>query len=238
MRKFNTGFSVLELMMVMVIGVAVATLSWTVYRSARVEMKVNQQADLFRYLMTSADSITMTSNGYQIPNGTSTTPITASAIINLTGTQNMFPAGSSGIGSTIYGPLGQVTVSTDSSAGSINDLFVVSTALLPSKECLGLVIKMAPGIYDIRVNNNLVKLTPEPANGALGRSDAEPAQVATLCANATNTVVVRKLKSINFAAMRHDGFGSFTGNEETVITPLYNRTEAAMSAREAAQSAL
>lgn len=238
MRKFNTGFSVLELMLVMVIGVAVAALSWTVYRSARVEMKVNQQADLFRYLIKSADSITMTRNDYQIPNGASATPITASAIINLTGTQNMFPAGSSGSGSTIYGPLGQVTISTASSAGSANDLFVVSTAQVPQKECNGLVIKMAPGIYDIRVNNNLVKLTPEPVNGALGRSDAEPSQVANLCANNTNTVMVRKLKSINYAAMRHDGFGSFTGNEQTVITPLYNRTEAAMSAREAAQSAL
>lgn len=238
MRKLNNGFSILELMMVLVVGVFVATLSWTMYRSARAEMKVNQQADLFRYIVASADSITMTRDDYQIPNGGGATAINAGAIASLTGTQNMFPTGSIGNASGIYGPLGQVTVSTASSAGSANDLLVLSTAQIPPKECVGLVIRMAPGIYDMRVNNNLVKLTPEPENGALGRSDAEPAQVARLCDNSSNTVSVRKLKSINFAAMRHDGFGAFTGNEATVITPLYNRMEAAMTAREAAQSSL
>lgn len=238
MRKFNMGFSILELMLVMAIGVAITTLSWNAYRSSRAEVKVSQQADLFRYLIASADSVTMTRNDYQVPNGSGATPITAASIINLTGTQNMFPVGSSGSGGVIYGPLGQVTVSTASTAGSANDLFVVSTAQVPTKECISLVIKMAPGIYDIRVNNSLVKLTPEPINGALGRSDADPAQVSTLCTPTTNTVAVRKLKSINFAAMRHDGFNAFTGEEEAIITPLYNRTEAAMTAREAAQSSL
>lgn len=238
MRKLNNGFSILELMMVLVVGVFVATLSWTMYRSARAEMRVNQHADLFRYIVASADSITMTRDDYQIPNGGGATAISAGAIASLTGTQNMFPTGSIGNASGIYGPLGQVTVSTASSAGSANDLLVLSTAQIPAKECIGLVIRMAPGIYDMRVNNNLVKLTPEPGNGALGRSDAEPAQVATLCNSSSNTVSVRKLKSINFAAMRHDGFGAFTGNEATVITPLYNRMEAAMTAREAAQSSL
>lgn len=238
MRKLNVGFTVLELMMVMAIGVFVATLSWTVYRSARADTRVNQHADLLRYVVASADSVTMTRNDYQIPNGSGATPITAAAIVALTGTQNMFPSGSTGSTAGIYGPLGQVAVTTASSAGSANDLLVLTTTQVPARECSRLVVRMAPGVYDMRINNSLVRLTPAPENGSLGRSDAEGGQVATLCGNGNNTVTIRKLKYINFAAMRHDGFGEFTGDEEAVITPLYNRMEAAMAAREAAQSAL
>jgi len=238
MRNKNKGFSILELMMVMVVAIGVAALVWTGYSSTRSETKVRQQMDLIRYVIASADSITMTRSDYLIPSSSGTTPLDTAAIIGLTGTQNILPPGASAGGGVLYGPVGQVSVGTSSSVGSANDLVSVSIPGVPRKECIALVIKAVPGVYDIRVNNQLVGLYPAPSNGAQGRSDADPAQVQQVCNAATNTVVIRKLKNINFAALRHDGFDLFTGNEETVITPLYNRTEAAIAAREAAQNSL
>lgn len=235
----QSGFTLLELMLAFAVGLMITVMVFVGYKSAKSDTDVRQQIDLLRYVISVADSLTMSRNDYLLPNGAGTTPLSASAITDLQSSENNLPIGSSGSGGQLWGPVGQVQVSTTSSTGAAQDLLTLTMTGVPTKSCIAIVGRMADGIYDIKVNDSLVKLSPAPDIASQGRSEADIGQATGLCAASdSSTVVLRKLKDINYSSFRHDVFSTLSPAEAAAITPLYTRTEAALAAREAAQAAL
>lgn len=134
---------------------------------------------------------------------------------------------------------GTFTISTNNSVSGTNDLIVFSLSQIPHDSCVSIMNALAPVQYDTTVNGTLVGLSP-PANAANnGRYTLNMNQALGLCQTSNNTMVFRLLKPLNFLQMRNYPLaGTMTAQESAWITPQYNRVQAAMAAREAAQVAI
>lgn len=248
MRKVSlqSGFSLLELMLALGIGALVMAVAFAAYDGRRNDAEVSLLDADVSSLVYKANMAYMGSGQYSL--GNVTTLINATRLNDASGG---LPSGSfipdatmtSGF-RNVWG--GQASISAVSSnASTTRDLLQISLANIPPKVCIDIVARIAPRMYDTRVDGTLVGLSPAKTAQSQGRYGIRVAQVAPLCASATNTIVFRYLKPLNYSLFRSLPVSkTFTpgktpqSDEATAIQANYTRIENAMTARETAQLAI
>lgn len=244
------AFTLLELMMTAVIGMLIMASVYYVYSATNRDATAREAASLVSFLNNTADQATAASSSYTITNAAgASNPIGVGDVINaFANLQGNVPIGSDDTGAAIISPYGQaVTISVTSSAGTANDLFTIDMPNVPKNACLQVMERVlgATSVYDMYVNGALVPLDPPPTKDASGnvvapgRINVRMDLAAPMCVGAAyDTIRFRKIKDINFTTLRRQQLGStLSATEAAFIDPLYARTTAAMTAREAAQAA-
>lgn len=141
---------------------------------------------------------------------------------------------------------GQFAVGAASTDGGITqDLLTITLSDINPDVCIDLVGRLAPRMYDTRVNGSVVGLQPARTPLAQGRNHIRVEQAVSLCGNGNSQVLFRYLKPLDYSIFRSlPVTTTFTpGNTpdsdaETAIVANYNRIEAALNARETAQLAI
>lgn len=242
--KKNLGFSLLELMMSLTIGMLIMATAYSVYRSAKNDQLVKETYDIAIDLFQAAQDVTMTKTVFEIDNvGGGTHDVSVGDLVNARGGIEEFPKGIVLVNTSTLGHRfgGNITISSESSNGTDKDLLALEFAGIPKGQCLQFVAKLGSSpVYDIFVNDNLVGLAPEATASSIGRSEVRYDQASQLCSEESlATIKVRQLKEIHYSKMRAGPYGSsMTPEEDAIITPLYNRQENALLSREAAQLAI
>ena len=245
-RLRQSGFSLIELLLALGIGVLVMAAVYAAYDGRRTDAEVAVlDADLDA-LVQKADMAYASSGQYAVIAG-SAVPVNAQRLNDVAGglPSAFIPDASMSSGyRTFWG--GQATVGAASTNGGVTlDLLTVTLAGIPSTACLDLVGRMAPRMYDTRVNGTLVGLTPARTSANQGRFSIRVEQAAPLCSGDSNTVLFRHLKPLDYNAFRsHPAGKNFEpgvdaqSDEATAIQANYTRVEAALAARETAQLAI
>ena len=244
MSSFRTmrGFSLIELMLSMTIAIFITVAVYWGYSVMRDDQRVQETYALIDLLINDAAMASFSSSDFQVRDASGNpTALNNAAVLAIRANESEYPSGTSFDGDLIYHPFdGTVTISTNSTDGSTQDLIRVDVENVPTKACLRLLSKFSGAMYDMYVNDNLVGLAPEATEGSVGRSELRPEQAAPLC-NEDSRVEVsfRKLKDINFSEMRVKPIGNvLNADEQAKIQPIYDRYQNAMDDREAAQLAL
>ena len=245
-RPAQFGFSLVELLLALGIGVLVMAVAFMAYDTRRSDAEVNVLDADIDALIYKANMAYSNSNQY-VQTAGSPDPITAQGLNDAVGgLPNAFIPDSgvpSGF-SHFWG--GEVVLGAASSnGGAILDLFTITLFSIPPEVCIDLVGRLAPRMYDTQVDGGLVGLQPARTAARQGRNAIRVEQVAPLCAGNENDIVFRYLKPLNYSMFRSlPVTPSFTSgetpgsDEETAILGNFNRIEAAINAREAAQIVL
>ena len=230
--------------MSLAIGMLIAGTAYTIYRSAKNDQLVKQTYDIGDTIFQDAQDITSTENVFVIDNvGGGSHDVTVGDLVNAKGGIENFPKGTILVDTATLGhPFGgDILVTAESTNGTDKDLIALEFTEIPDGQCLHFLSKMsASSVYDMYVNGNLVGLTPAATASSIGRDQVRMDQASALCDEENYVdIKVRKLKEIRYNKMRAGPYGSsMSTGESAVITPLFNRQEAALTAREAAQLAI
>ena len=243
-KNKSKGFTLIEVMLSLGIMMLVIIMVYSAYNIAMRDVRVRQTTDLLDMVFNTTQYMTNTRTDFLIEESpTSTRSISIAEVINMRQSIDDFPSGSfvdfsNGI---LYHPFGgEVELTTSSSIPGAFDLAQITITEVPRNVCLRIMVRMAPMVYDMHTNGNLVGLGPEPNADDIGRSELRVDQASPLCQR-ENNIQFRVLKEINFANLRHRLFPfgpSMTPEESAFITPLFDRQQDALAAREAAQLAL
>lgn len=244
MRK-QKGFTLIELLLSSMVGLLIAASAYAVYKSAKADTEVKKTYDLVDVLFRDAQLITVNKTVFTVDNvGGGEHDLTIADLLNAKGGIDELPNGTFLVnGTTISHPMGgDLTVSSQSSTGvGAKDLVEITLTQVPRRQCTHFLSRVVnANVYDMYVNNQLVGLFPAADANSIGRSEVRPEHASGLCAaNQYSTIRVRQLKEIHYSKMRASPYGPFMSTQESAnITPLYNRNEAALTAREAAQVAI
>lgn len=242
----QAGFSLVELMLALGIGVLVMAAVYAAYDSRRDDAEVSVLVADLDNLVYKAN-MAYAGNGEYAETGGTTVPLTTQRLNNATGglPAAFIPDTNYASGFRHYWG-GQATLATASTnGGTVRDLLTVSLEDVSPDVCLTLVGLVAPRTYDTRVDGTLVGLTPARSAGSMGRFNIRVSQVSDLCAQDQNDVVFRYIKPLNYSVFRSLPVTktfvpgeSADSDEATAIVANYNRVEAAMDARETAQLAI
>lgn len=245
-RSRQAGFSLVELMLALGIGVLVMAAVYAAYDGRRDDAEVSVLVADLDNLVYKANMAYAGNSQYAETGGT-VVPLTTQRLNNATGglPAAFIPDASMASGFRHYWG-SQVTLGTASTNGGVlRDLLTVSLENVEPEVCLTLVGLVAPRTYDTRVDGTLVGLTPARTASSLGRFNIRVDQVAPLCSQAQNDIVFRYLKPLNYAMFRSVPVtktfvpGESTDSDEaTAIQANYTRVETAMNARETAQLAI
>lgn len=234
----SRGFALIELLLVLGIGTALMVAVWAMYATRNEDLRVEQSFDAIDQLVMAADSNYSSSRGYFL----ATTPAQPATLAQLHAAIGELPDPIIHQGGSSYtNPWGGTwTVSAASTAGTHLDLLTIALTNLPAQSCVSLVSRMAPRMYDTRVNNTLVGLAPARTTDAAGRNQVRAGQLIPLCQQANNTVLFRRLKPINYSMLRDQPMdpNTLSARETTDYLPVFQRVEQAMANREAAQVAI
>ena len=243
------GLALVELIITLGIGALIATSVWVAFAERRVISTGSTQAFAVTDLMDLADrsyasSIGFSTGGSGASQSISLDQLAASA-------QNDLPAGVSVAGGGDVNDFGGAwTVTAESTNGGTTlDLVRIQATNIPRGQCRVMLQQVSPFIYDTRVNGTLVGLERTAGNSTLTtRNSLNFAQALPLC-QATNTMQFRRMKAMKLTDLRRiQPFPSTLTPEERGLQPSfsyqenyqfhYDRVQAALSAREAAQAAL
>ena len=242
------GFSLIELLLALGIGILVMAAAYAAYDTRRSDAEVAVLDADIDALIYKANMAYLGSGSYTAADAAAVVqPISATRLAAAAGgLPNAFdPSASSPSGyRNFWG--GVATLGAESTdGGTTQDLFTITLQGIAPRECVDIVGRIAARMYDTRVNNGLVGLSPARSNSALGRSDIRVSQVVPLCQQAANDIKFRYLKPLNYSLMRSLPVASTfkpgqtpNSDEQTAIAGNFTRIEAAMTAREAAQVAI
>jgi prepilin-type N-terminal cleavage/methylation domain-containing protein len=248
----SRGFTLIELLLAIGISLLIAVGVLRVYQSTDRDTKVKETYSLVELLLKQANLVTALSNDYTVPQSggstatLSTTLLLSSVGANTPATTTLYPVGTSVSSTEIFHPFnGHATVQTESSVPGGDDLVAVRLEEIPQAACLSLLQRMSSaGLYDMWVDAgsapHLVALSPAATANAPGRQEVVISKAVPLCNAADrSTLTFRMLKPVDITSMRRTSFGDSLSAEEIArIQPLYDRQQAAMAAREAAQLSL
>lgn len=240
--RHQTGFSLIELLLALGVGVLVMAAAFAAYSGRRSDAEVNVLDADINALIYKANMAYLNNNEYM----QGTALITGQRLVDAVGPlPNAFipDAGMTSGFRHFWG--GQATISAASTdGGATRDLLTITLADVNADVCIDLVGRLAPRMYDTRVDGNLVGMRPERTALRQGRSDIRVEQVAPLC-DGNNQLVFRYLKPLDYTRFRSlPVTASFTpgetpgSDEEIAIADNFARIEAALAARETAQLAL
>lgn len=239
-RPHSLGFTLIELVLVLGVGALVTAGVYASFASREQDVKVRVTAQDMNDLVKAADRVYATSHEYRI-NGTPVSlPVLRASARTLPA--SFYDQG----GSNFKNPWGgDWTIGTQSSDGTTGNLFRIYASGIPSYACARLVSATSPRAYSTRINNSLVALSPARTPASLGRSDPDMIQVTRLCSESEqNELVFLYLKPADYQSLRQQPMletlmpGLETCTAPGCFQPTYDRTEAALNAREAAQQAL
>lgn len=239
-RKASRGFTLIELALVLGIGALITAGVYASFASRNQDIKVRTSVQDMDLLVQAADRAYASRYEYRI--GTTDANLAAIRTAARELPASFFDEG----GGTFTNPWGGLwsvgVASTDASTGN---LLTISVQDIPSYACVRMASTAAPRFYDTTINGNLVALTPARTPTSQGRSDVDIAQVTALCAaSEENDMVFRRLKPADYMSLRQQPMletltpGLETCTDPGCFQPTYDRTEAALNAREAAQLAL
>lgn len=242
----QSGFSLLELMLALGIGVLLMAAIYAGYNSRRSEAEISvMDADMdsliYKANMAYAGSFQFATTG-----GT-TVPVSAQRLNDAAGglPSAFIPDATSISGYRHFWGAPAIIGAASTDGGVTLDLLTVQLNDIAPDECIDLVGRLAPRMYDTFVDGNLVGLTPARTAASQGRFNIRVEQVAPLCAQDQNDILFRFLKPLNYSMFRSlPVTPTFTpgstpqSDEQTAIQAHFTRVEAAMTARETAQVAL
>lgn len=255
----QSGYTLLELLMTMGIGVIIASSIWSAYASHKVITDADGQSSTVRALFKSADSAYALSIEFATTDTTGTrNPISLDQVVAATSgelPQGLSSSVSGGVAtySNLWG--GAVSMTAESSDGGATlDLLKIETKGIPESQCRRMLENLSPFVYDTRVNGSLVKLDLDPGADVNHRTNLNFKQAYPLCV-ASNTMDFRRLKELNLSALRRikpytqtltpeeQGLGPACPSQDHCIydqafLPNYTRLQAALAAREAAQQGI
>lgn len=220
--KRQQGYSLIEVIFAIGIGLAITAAVWEAYSDQRVVSRTTNQGktvvDLFEQLnWVYSNNISFQTQPLFDPliAGQSNPPpgTSANALVSQPASMDQLVAANNGAlpegiqlnngeYQNIWGGTWDVDVgSTD--GGLTNDLLAVSINGVPGTECSLLIQQLAPSMYDTTVNNTLVGLTPARTNIDPGRQTVDFEQAFPLCNDdEPNTIVFRRLKEIQLSDLR------------------------------------
>jgi prepilin-type N-terminal cleavage/methylation domain-containing protein len=245
-KHSQSGFSLVELLLALGIGVLVMAAAFAAYDTRRSDAEVNVLDADIDALIYKANMAYSNSNQYVQTSG-SAAPLTAQRLNDAAGgLPNAFIADAAMTSGFSHFWGGEVSLGAASTnGGTTRDLLTITLADIPPSVCIDLVGRLAPRMYDTRVDGTLVGLQPARTAARQGRNAIRVAQVAPLCAGDENDIVFRYLKPLDYSIFRSlPVTTSFTpgetpgSDEETAILGNYNRIEAAINNRETAQLAI
>ena len=245
MRSRSKGFSLIELILSGIIGMLIVAGAYALYTTARLDQKTKQTVDLVSELLQSAQAITTTSTQFKIENadGSGSRDVQVEDIVNAKGGMGEFPDYTVLNGTNISHPLGgDISMLTESSAPTTNDLVAITLTDIPDGQCTILLSRLTDlNIYDLYVDDKLVALEPAATANAIGRDDVNARQASTICREGGDTVTIkiRQLKELNISKMRFGPYAAtMSASEAAFLNPLYARQETAFALREEAQLAI
>ena len=242
----QSGFSLVELLLALGIGVLVMAAAFAAYDTRRSDAEVNVLDADIDALVYKANMAYSNSNQYVQTTG-SAAPITAQRLNDAAGgLPNAFIPDASVTSGFSHFWGGEASIGADSSDGGVTrDLLTLTLADIEPEVCIDLVGRIAPRMYDTLVDGTLVGMGPARTAARQGRNAIRVDQVVPLCAGDQNDIVFRYLKPLDYSIFRSPPVSSsFTpgetndSDEAIAIVGNFNRIEAAMDDREAAQVAL
>lgn len=234
----QSGFTLVETLLALGLGILVMVAVYIGYATKRTDAEIEILDTAIDVVISKASMAYSSEPGYRLNNGSNRLITSENLAADVGGLPEGFVAtGNAAQYNNFWN--GQANITAQSSNGSIYDLLTITLTNLPTRVCVDLVNRVAPRVYDTRVNNSLVGLTPARNREGLGRNAVKPGQMVPLCQQNGNTVQIRHLKPFNFTIIRSQPIGqTMTAAEDAAITPNYNRIEAALTARETAQNAI
>jgi prepilin-type N-terminal cleavage/methylation domain-containing protein len=230
----QSGFSLVEILMAVAIGVAVTGAVWASYNIQDRDAKVQQTISDVSTIVDAANAIYSNNQSYQTNSSTNTAVLpTIDSVVADAGGPLLPSLFGSGANTSNYWSgtwsLSQVN------AANANEIKVDLTAV-PDRECVDLVQGIAPKAYLVYVNGALVGMDPAPTTQSSGRSYARPSSAATNCQSTGttgNTVSMRFLKPFNYSSFRSTPYNSpMSAAELANLTPAYNLYTSQMATRE------
>ena len=240
-------------MLALVIGVIITAIVVSVAVDQQNDAHTQEAAYAVQAIRTQADAAYANSLGYMTTDGA---PVTMQALF---GYDQRFPRGVYNTATPGTAPTddqitntwgGTYAVTANNTVASApgacgqaarppQDLLAITLTQVPSKACNQLIGTLAPQMYDTYINTTLVGLDPAPSAAGPGRRGVRYTQAAPLCDHATNTLVFRWLKPLDFNTLRsYPQTTVMTAAEQACLQPQYTRVQDANTAREAAQLAL
>lgn len=253
--KKNSGFTLVEMMLALGIGMVILMAVWLKFSSFRESNDVILQGDALVTLFSQGNSTY--SDSIEFINDVTGTAIPVSLDRLMAATSGSLPDpivnGMSPAGFTnIWGGLWRV--SAESSTGAVQDLMVVELTNVPRQACRSLLIQVSSQMYDTTVNTQLVSLLPESAttgdNSFVWRNTLNFDQAFVTCNASVNNMKFRQLKELNLSTLRRvqPNPTTLTAEEDGTIPSSsryrynyqeqFNRIRTAMQSREDAQVAL
>ena len=236
--QHQRGFSIIELLMAITIGLLLIIGVYQVYRENLADTQAKQMADAVRVLLRDAEHVTATRQDFRIDDSGSIRALTINDI--MTFRSNELPPGLNMNGTNVRNSWGGLVSMTSTNIGAFSHgLMRVRMAGVPSEVCLRVLSQLAGENYDMFVGADLVGLSPAADADGPGRNTLRFPQAAPLCASAaTVTMDFRVLKDIKYTSLRRTPFDTMTAAETTRVNTWYAHSETALALRETAQLAI
>lgn len=249
-RRRSQGFTLVEILLVMGIGMLITIGVWRVFSERQVILRGTALEQAIESLFIAADDAYAASSEFVTINAAGTR-VPAQITRLAAAIDGDMPAGVEPSGTGYVNRWGGAwTIATASSDGGGHlDLLAITVRSVPQGECKIVLANLAPHLYDTRVNGTLVHLELAPSATDNARTSVDFSQAMPLCRATPNTMVFRKLKDLKLPDLRRiwpypDGLT----NEEMGLAPSWRyqesysehaqRIENALAAREAAQAAM
>lgn len=221
--KKKKGFTLTEVILVMVVMAIVLVTGFAVYNSQMNDAKSKQVVQQVNMILNSAKTIYASNANYS--------GVTM-AVLN--DSQSLPPELQNS--SSYYNPWkGSYVISSTSSTSGTSDILALTTTSIPQTACARIVGSLAPGLYMIYVNGTAAALTPAADSNGWNRYDVNYGQVTTLCKNKTNTLIFQFLKPFDANAYINPTLNTLTTDQATFVDSERTRIKNAMQKRETIQ---
>ena len=248
--KKSKGFSLIELMLSLGVGAIIVGAVWWKFNNFQTGFRAQQHSNAVKFIMDGADNVYAHNVEFATVNDAGTKTL-ANASRVMTAITGEVPAEIylNGANYQHYWG-GNWTVSTASSTGALQDLLAVQLTNIPEVVCRDMIVSLAPEMYDVRVNNNLVSLEKNDNQTPVWRSTVNLTKSYPLCRSGNNTLIFRKLKELNLAELRRmkpfhnaltpeeQGLNRSARRYRVDYLSQHNRLQQAYQNRENAQAAL
>lgn len=232
MKKYNLikkqkGFTLTETILVVAVILVLIAFIFIGYRSTAMDAEVKKANQEVTMILDAAESITNDRVDY---NG-----LTMKMIFD----SNAMPSGvGNSTGSTFLNPWGgQYVMSITETKSGAKDLVNLTSYNVPQAACAKIITKLGVSVFEIKVNNKVVALSPPASGGVWNRYQVDVKKAVPLC-QSTNTIIFSNLKPFDTATYLNPATTEVSGAQLTFAQAQQSRIQAAMQQREQRQLAL
>jgi len=224
--KKRKGFSLTEVLMVMVVAAMVLITGFSIYNSQMNDARAKQVVQQVNMIINSAKTIYASNASYS---GASMSVLSDSQAlpVELQGQSNYYNPWS-----------GTYTLTSTNSTSGTADILSLTTTFVPQAVCPRIVGALAPSLYMVYVNGTASALMPAADANGWNRYDVNYGQVTNLCKNKTNTIVFQFLKPFDANAYLNPTLNTLTPTQSAYVDGERTRIKSAMQKRETIQTGL